>query len=543
MSLTTVRTINVDLETYLAQVGTIFRAFRAQDSGCVAYGVAAEGRQWFVKHSRVARGIASLRRAAHINSVAQHPALPHLHNVITTPDGLALVYDWVPGLVLRDVTPLSAAERRASTPAERRTHPDSTLARFLALPTAQILAALDTIYEAHLLLADLGFIAVDFYDGCILYDFAAQRVYLGDLDEYRPGPFVLEEERLPGSSRYMAPEEFRRGATMDQVTNVFALGRAACELLGDGTHAPEGWRGTEALRLVAVRATAPRREERYPSVCAFVQAWQLAAYQAAHPVAESAPPPVAAETQRAWEEEERATFRGWDFSRLAGRMVEEEPPWPYEELVQEAMQQSRAVLDLGTGGGERLASWHANWPARVVATEGYPPNARLARQLLHPLGGAVVQSQDGLVMPLPFADATFDLVICRHIGFNLREVERVLTPGGLFITQQVDGHNLRDLVAAFDASPCWPYSTLALWLAIARSTQMVVERAESWQGKATIAEVGALVYFLKAIPWLVEGFSVARHHAHLARLHAQVERGEPLTFQQARWLMVARKPG
>jgi serine/threonine-protein kinase len=268
-SLIKVRRIKVDIESYLDQLGEVFRAFRDQDSGCISYGVLAGGTRWFVKHSDEPRGFASLRRAQHLHSTVRHEALPGLHNAFETPGGLALVFDWVPGEPLYDYT-------RFRGEAGRR-DPASPHTRFRALPLAQILKALDTIYDVHLLLAGQGFVAVDFYDGCLLYDFHRGRTYLCDLDEYRPGPFVLEADRLPGSRRFMAPEEWKRGATIDQVTNVFTLGRTAVELLGDGTTSLDTFRGNEAMKRVVVRATSVEREERQQSVREFVQDWRSAA--------------------------------------------------------------------------------------------------------------------------------------------------------------------------------------------------------------------------------------------------------------------------
>lgn len=54
----------------------------------------------------------------------------------------------------------------------------------------------------------LGFIAVDLYDGGLMYDYESAQPWVYDLDEYRSGPFVLEEDCLPGSMQLMAPDEF-----------------------------------------------------------------------------------------------------------------------------------------------------------------------------------------------------------------------------------------------------------------------------------------------------------------------------------------------
>ena len=259
-------TINTDIEVYLSQVGEVFQAFRDQDSGCVSYGVWSDGKRWFVKHSQDPRGIASLKRAGHLYATIQHPALPHLRNTFQTPGGFTLVLDWQPGEVLYDYTKYS--------PEQRRSDPTCPYVRFRSLPASEILAALGTIYDVHLLLSEAGFIVVDFYDGCIIYDFEQAQVYLCDLDEYRFGPFILEADRLPGSKRFMAPEEFQRGALIDQVTNVFTLGRTAIELLGYGSTSSGIWKGSTAMREVLWRATNPERAVRQQSVREFVENWQ-----------------------------------------------------------------------------------------------------------------------------------------------------------------------------------------------------------------------------------------------------------------------------
>ena len=271
-ALVDVEQIAGEVEAYLSRAGRMFSAFRHQDSGCPAFGVEIRGGRWFVKHSDDPRGIESLKRAQSLHRVVRHPALPALRNAFRTPRGLALVYEWVDGEVL-----YHPAGARGET---ARDAPESAHARFRALPADVILAALDVIYAVHVEIARLGFVAVDFYDGAVIYDFERARTHLCDLDEYREGPFVLDEERLPGSTRFMAPEEFRRGARIDQLTNVFTLGRTALVLLGDGSTPSAGassaWKGSQAMLEVALSATAPEPGARHPSVPACVEAWRRA---------------------------------------------------------------------------------------------------------------------------------------------------------------------------------------------------------------------------------------------------------------------------
>ncbi|HEY5889433.1 MAG TPA: serine/threonine protein kinase [Acidimicrobiia bacterium] len=167
----------------------------------------------------------------------------------------SLVYPWVEGKVL-NLSTKSGSDK-------------SGLRRFQEIPISDAVTALTRILDAHLSVVDAGFVAVDLYDGCFLYDFDTKSMCLIDLDEYRPGPFTLTEDRLPGSTRYMVPEEFVRGSMIDRRTTVFNLGRTL-EILLDSSN---GWRGSDEQARVAVRATAADPAERFDSVQQLVEDW------------------------------------------------------------------------------------------------------------------------------------------------------------------------------------------------------------------------------------------------------------------------------
>jgi SAM-dependent methyltransferase len=245
---------------------------------------------------------------------------------------------------------------------------------------------------------------------------------------------------------------------------------------------------------------------------------------------------------REWQAEEQRSFKGWDFSYLDDKWEEEHPPWNYMAQVRALLPGATALLDLGTGGGEKLLSLRELWPPRVAVTEGYAPNLRLARERLEPLGVQVVHSEAALYDLLPFRDNSFDLVINRHSGFNIAEIERLLAPGGAFLTQQVDGTNLADLSAVFGCEQPWTWFTLEWVLEQIAGTNLVVEQAQAWSGVTRFCSVGALVYYLKAVPWTVEGFSVERHLPTLLQLQDCLEREGTLAFTAKSMIVRARKP-
>ena len=239
-----------------------------------------------------------------------------------------------------------------------------------------------------------------------------------------------------------------------------------------------------------------------------------------------------------WKKDEQAHFEGWDFSYIKDRVTSERPPWNYNSLAKELISKSESLLDMATGGGERLSSL-SPLPKNTIATEGWEPNVKVARKRLEPLGVEVV-GVDEEHKKLPFADQTFDTVINHHGAFEANEVYRVLQDGGVFLTQQVGGENLNDLIEFFEAKHPFPRKLKYLEIAT-RDVGFEIKKAEEWRGKRVFLDVGAIVYFLKAIPWTIKNFSVDKHLKYLEKLQKRLDFGEKLEFTDSRYLIFAKK--
>lgn len=237
-----------------------------------------------------------------------------------------------------------------------------------------------------------------------------------------------------------------------------------------------------------------------------------------------------------WERDAAAPFQGWDFAYVKSRLIEASPDWDYRALATAAIGASRELLDMATGGGELLASL-APFPGRATAIEGYQPNVAVAARTLGPLGVAVVEADPQA--DLPFESAAFDLVLNRHGGFRAAEVVRVLKPGGRFLTQQVAGDNLADLAVCFGEPAQWPDNSLVATERKLSDLGFDIRQARQWRGPVTFLDVGALVYFLTAVPWVVRDFSVAGQLDVLTRLQARLDQGERLQFTGTRFLIEA----
>lgn len=241
-------------------------------------------------------------------------------------------------------------------------------------------------------------------------------------------------------------------------------------------------------------------------------------------------------------EAQSAPFTGWDFSWLDDRMIQQETPWDYPSLVKKHMQTAFSMLDMGTGGGELLASL-APLPPDCHATEAYPPNQALALERLSPFGVTIHPVLEGA--SLPFNDAHFDLVINRHDDFNPVEVFRILKPGGRFITQQVGGLDNLELNQALEDRLSFPFTDWCLANALTRlyETGFIVEMAHKAALTSTFVDIGAVLYYLKAIPWQVEGFTLETHQEGIVQLHNIFERQGHFVATAHRFLIVSYKKG
>lgn len=239
-------------------------------------------------------------------------------------------------------------------------------------------------------------------------------------------------------------------------------------------------------------------------------------------------------------EAQSAAFSGWDFSWLADRMHQEEPPWDYPSLVRAHLGTADSLLDMGTGGGEFLAS-QAPLPPDTHATEAFPPNQPIAQARLKPLGIKVHNIAEDTA--LPFNNSHFDLVINRHESFDPGEVDRILKPGGIFITQQVSGLDNLEINQALEDALSFPFFSWSMEAALIDLVDagFRIERAQKAALKTRFRDVGALVYYLKVIPWQVKDFSPKTHGEILLRLHNFIEmQGEFITTAH-RFLIIAHK--
>lgn len=236
-------------------------------------------------------------------------------------------------------------------------------------------------------------------------------------------------------------------------------------------------------------------------------------------------------------------FAGWDFSHISktDRMVDAPLTWSYASKILPRIRQAQSLLDMGTGGGEFLSSLQP-LPPYTCATEGYAPNIPVARQRLEPLGVTVYEISDD--DRLPFAsDNQFDLIINRHESYSPQEVLRTLKPGSQFVTQQVGNAIYKDINTLLGAPK---HTQFAHWnrayavKELADAGFVIREQLEDTP-ITRFYDVGAIVYYLKAIPWQIPDFSVERYLDKLLEIHQRIQRENFVDVRYPRFFIVGEK--
>jgi serine/threonine-protein kinase len=250
----------------VARLGAGLCRFDQQDSGNLGFGVERDGRRYFVKFAGArpldyggdpADAVARLRAALPAYAALRHPALANLVDHMAAGAGYAALFEWFPGECLHTHWLYGGTAKYAD--------PRSSNYRFARLPLEKRLRAYSRILEFHRHVEAQGYVAIDFYDGSVLYDFAVDEVRICDVDFYARRPVTNTMGRMWGSSRFMSPEEFQLARLSIAHHGLYYGGHRFCLLGGEPRSGAGTVDGRGSPLRVACRAAAEDRTARYPS--------------------------------------------------------------------------------------------------------------------------------------------------------------------------------------------------------------------------------------------------------------------------------------
>ena len=279
--------------TWLKKYGTAFWVVDETGSGCICLGMEDGEKKYFCKIAGVntieaevspKESVEILKEAVHLYYDLSHPNLIKIIEEYDYNQFYVAVFEWAEGECLFDHWNFEKYRKDTALKSPKD--------RFKDLDPAKKLKAVDVLFSFLENVNRKGYVAVDFYDGSIMYDFLTDKTTVCDIDFFRKAPVVNDKgEQWFGTKRLKAPEEYTEGGEIDERSNIFTLGALIFEFFGNFSDEEirqrysnnrflpcslARWQLNEESYRVAAKAVSPAKHERYSTFTEFFRQWKEA---------------------------------------------------------------------------------------------------------------------------------------------------------------------------------------------------------------------------------------------------------------------------
>ena len=269
--------------SWLNNYGTVFSVIDETGSGCISFGVKKNNKKYFLKiagaktvNAEISEeeSIKLLKEAAVKYKDIKHKNLIKLVDAFEYKEFYVVIYEYAEGECLFDHWNFDRYEK---------TKEITPMMRFKSLPVEKRLKVADKLFSFFESFIDAGYVAVDFYDSSIIYDFENDKVTFCDIDLFRKMPTVNDlGTGYFGTKRLKAPEENELGASIDEQTSLFTLGAIIFDMFSNISNTQERYdKGcfipnklkefelNKNVYNVLLKATAYNRNDRYKTIKEF----------------------------------------------------------------------------------------------------------------------------------------------------------------------------------------------------------------------------------------------------------------------------------
>lgn len=269
--------------SWLNNYGTVFSVIDETGSGCISFGVKKNSKKYFFKiagaktvNAEISEeeSIKLLKEAAVKYKDVKHENLIKLVDAFEYKEFYVVIYEYAEGECLFDHWNFDRYEK---------TKEITPLMKFKSLPVEKRLKVADKLFSFFESFIKAGYVAVDFYDSSIIYDFENDEVTFCDIDLFRKMPTINDLGKdYFGTKRLKAPEENELGAVIDEQTSLFTLGAIIFDMFSNISNTQERYNKgcfipnkLEEFELnknvynVLLKATAYNKNDRYKTVKEF----------------------------------------------------------------------------------------------------------------------------------------------------------------------------------------------------------------------------------------------------------------------------------
>ena len=276
--------------SWLKKYGKAFWCVDETGSGCIGIGMEDREKKYFCKIAGVntmeaevnpRESVEILKQAVSLYHDLKHPNLVKVIEAYAYGPFYVVVFSWLSGQCLFDHWNFETYKANSALISPKE--------KFRKLPACKKIAVVNVLFSFLELVHKKGYVAVDFYDGSILYDFITNETMLCDIDLFRKKPVVNDMGAdWYGTKRLKAPEEYEKGSPIDEQTNIFTLGALLFEFFGNYTDdevkqryaqnrfvpcSRSEWQLNEESYQTAVKAVCADRNGRYKTFGEFYEEW------------------------------------------------------------------------------------------------------------------------------------------------------------------------------------------------------------------------------------------------------------------------------
>lgn len=257
--------------SFLNNFGRVDSVYYENDSGNLSAVVESDNK-YFIKiaglktlYTQIPKNTAveNLRKAWEIYESIQHPCIIKPINFYEKDTLAVMTFPYVEGECLFDHWNFDYYEKN---------NIKSPLQRFLLFGIDKKMRLAYSLMEFYSLVNEAGYLAVDFYEGSILYNFRNDNYYFCDLDFFTPFPCNSSVETHWGPERFLAPEEKSFGIQLDERTDVFHLGVFIRIIFTDEKSGV--WQLSKEKERIVQKAINPIADNRFSCIREFEREWR-----------------------------------------------------------------------------------------------------------------------------------------------------------------------------------------------------------------------------------------------------------------------------
>lgn len=277
--------------SWLKQFGEVFSVVDETGSGCICFGIRKDNKDYFYKIAGAktveselseSESISLLKHSIQIYKDLSHENLIKLVNDFEYKEFYIAVFEYAYGECLFDHWNFEKYKKDPSiiTPKQR----------FNSLSKEKKLDVVSKLFSFFINTIDKGYLAVDFYDSSIIYNFDDESVSFCDIDLFRKAPTYNDiGVDYYGTKRLKAPEESILNASIDEKTNEFTLAAIIFDMFSNATNTklrkekgmfiPNDFSEFELSKDVydvLIKATSYNPDNRYPTIRKFKEEFNKA---------------------------------------------------------------------------------------------------------------------------------------------------------------------------------------------------------------------------------------------------------------------------